>query len=463
MVTRQLENANPAAPWALRSRNVATPEGVRAAAILIHGEKIAAVIDPDAISAGCALEDVGERFILPGLVDAHVHINEPGRTEWEGFATATRAAAAGGITTLVDMPLNCSPVTTTLDAFERKLAAASGQLWVDMGCYGGIVPGNARDIESLAGAGVLGFKAFLCPSGIDEFPSATEADLRRALPSLAALGLPLLVHSELVSPLPAAVEAVCKANPRSYTAYLASRPRQWEHDAIRLVLALGREYGCHVHIVHLSSADALPIIAEARSDGQSLTVETCPHYLYFAAEEIPDGAPLFKCAPPIRERENRERLWEGFRRGLIDTIGSDHSPAPPELKNISTGDLARAWGGIASLQLLLSIVWTAARQRGMALADLAPALTRRPAELVGLAERKGSIAAGRDADLVVFDPEAEFTVAADMLHHRHRATPYEGFRLYGRIETTFLRGSRVYDAGRLSDVPGGRIVRRGLA
>jgi allantoinase len=433
--------------WALRSRHVVTPSGIRAAAVVISGETIVDVVDLEAsLPAGCRVEDVGDRVILPGLVDTHVHINEPGRTEWEGFETATRAAAAGGITTLVDMPLNSSPVTTTAEALALKIKAAEGKLRVDCGFYGGVVPGVREDVGPLIAAGVLGFKAFLCHSGIDEFPNATEADLRAVMPELVRAGLPLLVHAELVSPpLPSDPTTVDEG--RSYARYLASRPREWEHDAIRLMIELCREFGCHVHIVHLSSADALPMIGQARAEDLPLTVETCPHYLAFAAEEIPDGDTRYKCAPPIREGENRERLWEGLRDGLIDTIGSDHSPASPELKLLDAGDLSRAWGGIASLQLALPVVWTEARQRGFALEDIAEWMAWRPAKLVGLSGRKGAIAPGRDADLVVFDPDAEFTVNPAALHHRHRATPYEGRTLIGRVETTYLRGCEIYAAG----------------
>ncbi len=459
MVARQPGNAN-APPWAIRGKCVLTPEGARAAAVLVRGEKIEAVVPPDQVPDGYPVEDVGERVVLPGLVDAHVHVNEPGRTEWEGFETATRAAAAGGVTTLIDMPLNSSPVTTTPGAFREKLAAAEGKLWVDCGFYGGVVPGNVAQIEALGSAGVLGFKAFLCPSGIDEFPNATEADLRAAAPALAAAGLPLLVHAELASALPSGVAARLEAAPRSYAAYLASRPRRWEHDAIRLLIALCREYRCHVHIVHLSAADALPRIAEARAAGLPLTVETCPHYLCFAAEEVPDGDPRFKCAPPLRERENRERLWGGLRDGLIDTVGSDHSPAPPGLKHLDTGDLSRAWGGIASLQLALPAVYTEARRRGVPLADVVDWMARRPARLVGLEGRKGALAAGHDADVVVLDAEAEFAVTPAMLHHRHKETPYEGRSLRGRVEATYLRGRKVYDAEGFVDAPGGRAVLR---
>lgn len=448
-----------AGEWAIRSRRVVTPEGERAAAVLVRGERIAAVLPFDAVPSSCPTEDVGERALLPGLIDTHVHINEPGRTDWEGFATATRAAAAGGITTLVDMPLNSSPVTTTAAALAAKRAAAEEQLSVDCGFYGGIVPGNRGDVEPLIEAGVLGFKAFLCHSGIDEFPNATEADLRAALPALAAAGLPLLVHAELLSPLDGEAERWFAKEPRSYAAYLASRPRRWEHEAIRLLIALCREYRARTHIVHLAAADALPAIAAARADGLRLSVETCPHYLVFGAEEIPDGDPRFKCAPPIRGRDDREGLWQGLRDGLIDTIGSDHSPAPPDSKYLASGDLRRAWGGIASLQLLLPVVFTQASRRGHSLADVVQWLSRRPAELVGLTGRKGGLTPGCDADLVVFDATVELTVTPESLHHRHRVTPYEGERLQGRVDQTYLRGRRVYDAGRFEGGPQGATLR----
>jgi allantoinase len=443
--------------WALCSRRVVTPSGLRPAAVVIEGETIVAVVARETLPAECRIDDVGDRVVLPGMIDAHVHINEPGRAEWEGFVTATRAAAAGGITTLVDMPLNSSPVTTTAPALALKIEASRGKLWVDCGFYGGIVPGASGHVGPLTAAGVLGFKAFLCHSGIDEFPNATEADLRAAMPELARAGVPLLVHAELVGPGALAAPATA-AESRSYARHLASRPRAWEHDAIKLMIELCREFGCRVHIVHLSSADALPLIERAREEGLPLTVETCPHYLTFAAEEIPDGDPRFKCAPPIRERENRERLWDGLRQGLIDTIGSDHSPAPPELKHLDTGDVYRAWGGIASLQLALPAVWTEARRRGFDVTDLARWMGRNPAMLIGVAARKGEIAPGHDADLVVFDPDVIFTALSAGLYHRHRATPYEGRVLAGRVEATYLRGRPVYGPGGLSEAARGRVL-----
>ncbi len=458
MIPQRDDNAKSGANWAIGGKHVITPEGEREAAVIIHGEKIVAVVATDRLPAGCPYEDVGDRVVMPGLIDAHVHINEPGRTDWEGFWTATRAAAAGGFTTLVDMPLNSSPVTTTPANLAGKRAASKGQLWVDCGFYAGVVPGNAEHLEPLAKAGVLGFKAFLSPSGIDEFPNVTADDLRQAMPSIAASGLPLLVHAELLS---GDFSARLTANPLSYSAYLASRPRHWEHDAIELLIALSKEFRSPLHIVHLSSADALPMIAHARSAGVRLTVETCPHYLYFAAEDVPDGDPRFKCAPPIREKENRERLRRVLCHGLIDTIGSDHSPAPPGLKHLDTGNLQSAWGGIASLQLTLSVMWTMARQwPDISFADLIRWMGSGPANLVGLGGRKGSLRAGFDADIIVFDKDAEFTVTGANLHHRHKVTPYEGHTLTGEVVKTVLRGRTVFEAGRFDDAPKGKVLLR---
>jgi allantoinase len=446
-------------PWAIRSRRVATPTGVREAAVLIRGGKIVDVGSPDRITDSMAVENLGDLLVLPGLVDTHVHINDPGRADWEGFATATAAASVGGITTMVDMPLNSDPVTTTPGALAAKRDAARGRLRVDCGFFGGLVPGNADQVEPMADAGVLGFKAFLCHSGIDEFPNVTEADLRLAMPILARRGLLLLAHAELV---PESAASMDPARPRSYSAWLDSRPESWEIEAIRLLIALCRETRCRVHVVHLAAASALPMIAEARAEGLPLTVETCPHYLTFAAEEVPDGDPRFKCAPPIRSAANREGLWEGLRSGLIDTIGTDHSPAPPALKHLDTGDLARAWGGISSLQISLPAVWTEARRRGFGPGDLARWMAAGPAALVGLSGRKGTIAPGADADLAIVDPDAPFVVDPTALLHRHPATPYEGRTLVGRVAATYLRGSRVASEGRPEGDPSGRALGVGL-
>jgi allantoinase len=386
-------------------------------------------------------DDYGDLAILPGLVDVHVHVNEPGRTEWEGFETATRAAAAGGITTLVDMPLNSSPVTTTVAALDEKLAAARGKLAVDVAFHGGLVPGNAGEIERLIDAGVVGIKAFLVHSGIDEFPNATEGDLRAAMPILARRGVPLLVHAELD-------DSGGPRAGRTYGSYLASRPREWENRAVRLAIALCREYGAPVHVVHLSSSDVLEELHAAKAEGLPLTVETCPHYLVFKAEQIADGDTRFKCAPPIRERVNCERLWAGLADGTIDLIASDHSPCPPEMKRLAEGDFGRAWGGIASLQVGLSAVWAEAGRRGFGLGDVARWMAGAPAGLVRLTN-KGAIRVGADADLVAFDPDARWRVAGEALFHRHKVTPYDKTELAGSVRATYVRGRKVFEAGRM--------------
>jgi allantoinase len=423
---------------ALRSTRLVDADGGERPGIVVwQGGHITEILPYEASPAHCLLEDVGDRVVMPGLVDSHVHINEPGRTEWEGFDTATRAAASGGITTLVDMPLNCIPVTTSVAALDAKLAATPNQLWVDCGFYGGVVPGNTDQLAPLIAAGVLGFKAFLTHSGIDDFPNVTEADLRLAMPILARHNIPLLVHAELESPVDVAGE------PNQYGTYLASRPGQWEIDAIALMIRLARETGCPTHIVHLSCADALPILAEARATGVPITVETCPHYLCLEAETIPAGQTQFKCAPPIREADNRNRLWQGLKDGIIDFVISDHSPCVPELKKLDTGDFMEAWGGIASLQLGLRLVWTECQRRGFSLVDLTRWMSREPARRVGLGDRKGRLAPGYDADLIVWNPTAADTVAAETLLHRHPVTPYLGHTLYGVVEQTILRGRPV--------------------
>lgn len=442
-------------PAALVSRRVVTPSGVIEAAVLIHDGRIREILSPAQIPPGVPIIDCGDWVIMPGLVDTHVHINEPGRTDWEGFATATAAAAAGGITTLVDMPLNSSPVTTTAGALEIKRRAATGHCRVDCGFFGGLIHGNAAEIPGLLDAGALGIKAFLIDSGLDEFTPAGEADLRAALPLLAERGIPLLAHAELAGDAPPMTD------PTRYAQYLASRPRDWEQRAIRLLSDLCAEYNAPIHIVHLADADSLPLLAEAQTAGLPLTVETCPHYLCLAAEDVPDGDTRFKCAPPLRERENQERLWDGLRAGTISSIVSDHSPCPPALKLLGSGDFARAWGGIASLQLGLPLVWTAAQKRGFGLADLSRWMSQAPARLVGLHGSKGTLVPGNDADLVVWDPDTALTVRGDRLHHRHPVTPYDGQTLRGAVQATYLRGRLVFQNEDFPGAPQGELLVRG--
>jgi allantoinase len=427
---------------AVHSKRVILPDGIREATLLIEGGVITGVVGGLAMAEGMELVDAGESLVMPGVIDPHVHINEPGRTDWEGFDTATRAAAAGGLTLLVDMPLNSSPVTTTGAAFDRKREAAEGRLHCDCGFWGGVVPGNENEIEALIARGVLGFKAFLTHSGIDEFPNVTEADLHKVMPVIAAHGLPLLVHCELEGAGGAGAPA---GDVRSYRNYLLSRPGQWEVDAINLMIRLCEQYGCRTHIVHLSSAAAIGAIRQAKERGLPLTVETAPHYLYFSAEDIGDGETYFKCAPPIRERENNAALWEALREGVIDLVATDHSPAPPALKEPGGGDLTRAWGGISSLQLSLPVVWTAARRRGFEAGDLARWMCASPALLVGEAERRGKIAPGYSADFVIWDPVGSFRVEREGLLHRHKGTPYLGEELNGVVEQTWLRGEKIFD------------------
>ena len=432
----------------IRSRRVVTPEGERPAAIHVSAGAIAAVTPWDEVPAGAQLRDYEGLAVLPGLVDTHVHVNEPGRTEWEGFASATLAAAAGGITTLVDMPLNSVPPTTTREAFAAKRAAARGQCAIDVGFWGGVVPGNAPELAGLVDDGVRGFKCFLIDSGAPEFGWVGETDLAPAMGILAELDVPLLCHAELAGPIDRAAAALRDADPRAYATWLRSRPPAAEEEAIALVSRLCRDTRARTHIVHHSAASALPRIAAARAEGLPLTAETCPHYLHFIAEEIPDGATAFKCAPPIREANNRDLLWRALADGTLDLVASDHSPCSPSLKALDAGDFVAAWGGIAGLQLGLPVTWTEARRRGHGLSDLVRWMSAAPARLAGLTGRKGAIAPGYDADLVVLDPDAPFVVRPETIHHRHPVTPYAGETMTGVVLTTFLRGHPIWDGGR---------------
>ncbi len=442
----------------MQSRRVVVDGVVKPAAIHIRGERIERIADHGDVPAGARLDDYGDLAVLPGIVDTHVHLNEPGRTEWEGFSTATRAAAIGGITTLVDMPLNSIPATTTREAFAAKRAAATGQCAVDVGFWGGVVPGNAGELAGMVSDGVRGFKCFLIDSGVAEFGWVDERDLRPAMGILANENVPLLVHAEVAGPIDAATAQLATADPRRYATYLASRPPMAEEEAIKLVTGLCKETGARTHIVHHSAASALTLLESARAQGLPLTAETCPHYLHFTAETIPDGATAFKCSPPIRDAANREALWRALASGILDFVASDHSPCTPALKAIEAGDYMAAWGGVAGLQLALSIVWTEARARGHSLIDIARWMSANPARLAGFTGLKGTIAVGAHADLIAFDDAATFVVTPERVHHRHKVTPYAGETLTGVVQATYLRGLKVAEAGRAIATERGQLL-----
>jgi allantoinase len=441
----------------IRGRRVVFDEHVAPASIHIENERIVRVADYDQIPSDCELVEADpDSVIMAGLVDTHVHINEPGRSEWEGFQTATQAAASGGVTTLVDMPLNSIPPTTSVDGLRAKLAVARNNCYVDVGFWGGVIPGNTNNLETLKSAGVVGFKCFLVPSGVEEFPNVTEADLRGAMPELARLNSLLIVHAEVPGPIEETIPVVNSA--REYSIFLSSRPSRAEDEAIDLMIRLSKEFGTRIHIVHLSSADAIPAIRNAQAEGVKITAETCPHYLHFEAEAVPPGATEFKCCPPIRERNNRERLWDGLSGGTIAFIVSDHSPCPASMKLPESGDFLSAWGGIASLQLRLPVIWSESKNRGFTLTDLAKWLCSEPAKQVALKDRKGSIAEGLDADLVIWNPNLQFEVTPASLFHRHKITPYRGELLQGVVQKTFLRGKKIYDGREVKGPPSGKFM-----
>ena len=444
---------------AFLSERVVTPNGIRRSAILVEDGKIRSVVRTDEVPTRAETHDFGDAAILPGLVDSHVHINDPGRADWEGFESATRAAAAGGYTMLVDMPLNCRPATTSVAGLEAKRAAARGRCRVDWAAWGGVVHDNQDDIEALAAAGVRGYKCFLVHPGIDDFTMVTEQQLKAALPHVARTGLPLLVHAELPGPIDEATGNLADADWRSYATYLQSRPDEAELAAIRLLLSLCREYKFRLHIVHLATSQALRELSAARATGLPVSVETCPHYLHLASDTVGNGATLYKCAPPIRSRENREQLWQGLRDGTIDLITTDHSPCPPEMKRLAEGNFKTAWGGIASISVALSVIWSEGSRRGFSLLDIARWMSDGPARLAGCHLEKGRIAAGYDADFVVFDPDSEFVLNKEWLHYRHPVSPYLGEKLRGIVKATYLRGNPVFAEGEFPGTPSGREFR----
>jgi allantoinase len=429
----------------LRSTRVVVGDEVRPASIVVEQGSIVAIDDRSADL------DFGDLVIMPGLVDSHVHVNEPGRSEWEGFATATMAAAAGGTTTIVDMPLNSIPPTVSTGALAQKRAAAEGKLTVDVAFWGGLIPGSESELEPLVEEGVCGFKSFMVDSGVPEFPPMSVDRLAVAMPTLRRLGVPALIHAED----PARVYEM-EGDPTEYGSYLATRPPEGEAAAVEVVASLARDSGARMHVLHVSSREAVQAMA---SGPGSLSGETCPHYLTFCAEEIAAGATPFKCAPPIRTAEHREALWEGLEGGILSMVVSDHSPAPARVKHLDDGDFARAWGGIGSLQLRLPVTWTGAAERGVGLARLARWLALEPARLAGLDAAKGSIAVGSDADLVIWDPDGWFEVRGRDLEHRHATTPYEGMKLRGAVVRTVLGGETVFDEGVISS-GSGRMLRR---
>lgn len=444
--------------FALHSKRVVTDEGIKEATIVIRDEKIESIGHGDVHHKEVLFEDFGNAVIMPGLIDSHVHINEPGRTDWEGFDTATRAAAAGGITTLIDMPLNSSPVTTTAQAFFLKEESAKKTLHVNCGFYGGIIPGNLNELKGLIDSGVFGIKAFLTYSGIDEFPNVSEQHLREALPILKKYSAPLLVHAELAAPHKD--EGLLEQNPTSYMAFLKSRPKSWEDNAIRLMIDLCEEFKSPVHIVHLSSSNSITPLKEAIGKGIAISTETCPHYLFFNAEDIQNKQTQLKCAPPIRGRENNNLLWDAVKNRIISFIVTDHSPSLPGMKALESGNFKKAWGGIAGLQFSLPAVWTKAKERGFTLPDISSLMSSNVARFLTLEKSKGKIAEGFDADLIVWHPEREFTVTKSMIQHRHKITPYEGQHLRGVVERTYVAGHKVFENGKFHSLNKGKILKR---
>ncbi len=443
----------------VRGKHVVSGGTVGPLAIRVSGGKITELLPEGAVPAGARVLDAGNLHVLPGIVDTHVHINDPGRAHWEGFATATRAAAAGGVTMLMDMPLNSIPPTTTPNGLLTKVAAMDGKTHVDVGLCAGLVPGNAANVREVWGEGALAFKCFLAETGVDEFSHVSEDELTRGLRGLADVGAPLLVHAELPPPLEEAAKLAATLDPRTYASWLASRPKAAEDQAVDLLVRLVRDIRGRAHVVHLSSSTALSLIERALQDGLPFSAETCPHYLTFASEEIEDGETAYKCAPPIRERENQDKLWAAVKDGRIVQVVTDHSPSDAPMKCSESGDFMKAWGGISSLELGLRAVWTGARARGMTIVDVVRLMCEAPARLIGMTGRKGVIAVGADADFCFFDPDADFVCDKDVLQHKNKISPYDRRTMKGRVHRTILRGTTIYDDGAFT-LNQGRWVRR---
>ncbi len=442
-------------PFTIKSRHCVLPRGIEPASIIVENEKIVAVEAYEKSFAGNCL-DYGDLLILPGLVDTHVHINEPGRAHWEGFETATQAAASGGITTLVDMPLNCSPVTTTPSALHEKILSLNGKLFVDCGFWGGVIPENVGSLQDLLASGVLGVKSFLIDSGIDEFPAISPPELRIAMAQMSRHKLPYLVHAEWNGQ-----DKDLVPQGKTYADFLLSRPDELETNAIQLLIEELKELqkrgeSCRMHIVHLSSAEALPLIAEAKKSKLSLTAETCPHYLTLEAENVPATNPLFKCCPPIRGAANREQLWQGVTCGTIDFIVSDHSPCSAKEKRLGEHSVKDAWGGISSLQFNLPLIWNEAYPRKLNFLEVVKWLCEKPAVFCGLGHQKGKLAPGFDADLVVFDDAATWTIQIEDIRFRNKMTPYENKPVRGKVLATYLRGNCIFKENQLSTEPVGK-------
>ncbi|MEZ4792590.1 MAG: allantoinase AllB [Gelidibacter sp.] len=423
------------------------------ATLHIKTEKIHEIYKDSYKIEGLPFFDYGNLIVMPGLIDAHVHINEPGRTDWEGFETATKAAATGGVTTLIEMPLNASPVTTTVETFIVKQKAAKNKLHINCGFYGGIIPTNTEDIEDLIKAGVFGIKGFLTHSGIDEFPNVSKEHLEAIAPILKKHDSPLLLHCELTD---AKVPTV--KNPKSYQEYLHSRPQHWETSAIDLALEIQKKFDIKVHIVHLSASEGIQRIKKRKQETDKLTVETCSHYLYFDAEDIPDASPIYKCAPPIREKPNNNLLWQFLFDDGFDFLTSDHSPAPPERKQLETGDFFKAWGGISGLQFTLPILYSEAKKHGLSLEKLIPLLTENPAKFLGLEHQKGKLKKGFDADITIWNDSESFTISEDIIQHRHKATPYMNAVVFGKVIHTFVNGSQVVENSELKTLKAGKLL-----